>query len=104
MIELQNVTKLYGKVIGVNDITLSLPPGAYGLLGPNGAGKSTILTLLMGQPKPTLGTVEVFGESPINNAALYRKIGYCPSHEGLYANVSALEWVRYLQELHGFER
>lgn len=104
MIELKNVTKLYGKVIGVNDITLSLPPGAYGLLGPNGAGKSTLLNLLMGQLSPTLGIVEVFGESPINNAELYRKIGYCPGHEGLYSNVSGLEWVRYLQELHGFSR
>ncbi len=104
MIELQNVTKLYGRVIGVNDITLSLPEGAYGLLGPNGAGKSTLLNVIMGQLSPTLGTVEVFGESPSNNADLYRKIGYCPSHEGLYSNVSALEWVRYLQQLHGFDR
>ncbi len=104
MIELQNVTKLYGKVIGVNDITLSLPQGAYGLLGPNGAGKSTLLNIIMGQLTPTLGAVTVFGESPVNNAELYRKIGYCPSHEGLYSNVSALEWVRYLQQLHGFDR
>jgi ABC-2 type transport system ATP-binding protein len=104
MIELQNVTKLYGRVIGVNDITLSLPQGAYGLLGPNGAGKSTLLNIIMGQLTPTIGTVTVFGESPVNNAELYRKIGYCPSHEGLYSNVSALEWVRYLQQLNGFDR
>ena len=43
MIELKNVTKLYGKVIGVNDFTLTLAPGAYGLLGPNGSGKSTLI-------------------------------------------------------------
>jgi ABC-2 type transport system ATP-binding protein len=104
MIELQNVTKLYGKVIGVNDITLSLPEGAYGLLGPNGAGKSTLLNIIMGQLTQTLGSVAIFGESPVNNAELYRKIGYCPSHEGLYSNVSALDWVRYLQQLHGFDR
>lgn len=101
MIELQNVTKLYGKVIGVNDFTLSLGPGAYGLLGPNGSGKSTLLNLITGQLRPTLGTVRVMGQSPRNNAALYRRLGYCPGSEGLYTNVSGFEWVAYLQQLQG---
>ena len=104
MIELQNVTKLYGKVIGVNDITLSLSPGAYGLLGPNGSGKSTLLNLLTGQLKPTIGNLSVFGQRPRNNASLYRRIGYCPGSEGLYASVSALDWVCYLAQLHGMSR
>lgn len=101
MIELIGVTKLYGKVIGVNDFTLSLPPGAYGLLGPNGSGKSTLLNLLTGQLRPTLGTVRVMGESPRNNASMFRRIGYCPGGEGLYANVSGYDWVKYLQRLQG---
>ena len=101
MIELTNVTKLYGKVIGVNDFTLSLGVGAYGLLGPNGSGKSTLLNLITGQLRPTQGTVRVLGESPCNNANLYRRLGYCPGGEGLYADVSALEWVKYLQQLQG---
>ena len=101
MIELQHVTKLYGRVIGVNDITLTLPPGAHGLLGPNGSGKSTLLNLITGQLKPTLGSLQVLGRSPRNNAALHGRIGYCPGSEGLYASVSGLEWVRYLLELHG---
>ncbi len=101
MIEFQNVTKLYGNVIGVNDITLSLTPGAYGLLGPNGSGKSTLLNLIIGQLKPTIGTVSVLGQSPRNNAELYRQIGFCPGGEGLYSKVSGLEWVQYLLQLHG---
>jgi ABC-2 type transport system ATP-binding protein len=101
MIELQNVTKLYGKVIGVNDFTLKLEPGAYGLLGPNGSGKSTLLNLITGQLQPTLGTVRVMGQSPRNNAALFRRLGYCPGSEGLYSNVSGYEWVKYLQQLQG---
>lgn len=101
MIELANVTKLYGKVIGVNDITLSLPSGAYGLLGPNGSGKSTMLNLITGQLGPTMGTVKIWGQSPQNNAALFRRLGYCPGTEGLYANISGHEWVRYLQQLQG---
>jgi ABC-2 type transport system ATP-binding protein len=101
MIELQNVTKLYGKVIGVNDFTLKLAPGAYGLLGPNGSGKSTLLNLITGQLRPTLGTIRVLDESPRNNARLFRRLGYCPAGEGLYANVSGYEWVKYLQRLQG---
>lgn len=101
MIELSHVTKLYGTVIGVNDMTLSLPAGAYGLLGPNGSGKSTLLNLLTGQLRPTIGRVRVFGESPRNNAELFRRLGYCPGSEGLYANVLGYEWVRYLSQLQG---
>jgi ABC-2 type transport system ATP-binding protein len=101
MIELSNVTKLYGKVIGVNDVTLKLEPGAYGLLGPNGSGKSTLLNLITGQLRPTLGSVRVLGESPRNNARLFSRLGYCPAGEGLYANVSGFEWVKYLLRLHG---
>jgi ABC-2 type transport system ATP-binding protein len=101
MIELSNVTKLYGKVIGVNDVTLKLEPGAYGLLGPNGSGKSTLLNLITGQLRPTLGTVRVLGQSPRNNAHLFRRLGYCPAGEGLYASVSGFDWVKYLLRLHG---
>ncbi len=104
MIELQSVTKLYGRVIGVNDITLSLPAGAYGLLGPNGSGKTTLLNLITGQLRPTLGTVRVLGTNPRHSSDLHRRIGYCPGSEGLYANVSGFEWVAYLLQLHGMAR
>ena len=103
MIQLNSVTKLYGTVIGVNDMTLELAEGAYGLLGPNGSGKTTLLSLLTGQLVPTIGSVRVLGESPRNNAALFRRLGYCPGSEGLYANVSAFEWVRYLCQLQGWK-
>ncbi len=99
---LDHVTKLYGPVIGVNDISLELPPGAYGLLGPNGSGKSTLLNLITGQLRPTLGDVAVFGEQPFGNDSLFRRIGYCPSSEGMYANITGLDWVTYLQQLQGW--
>ena len=104
IVELRNVTRLYGMVIGVNDITLTLPSGAYGLLGPNGAGKTTLLNLMTGQLSPTLGTVRMLGHSPRNNAKYLSRIGYLPGIEGLYANVSAIQWVSYLVELQGFRR
>lgn len=101
MISLQNVTRLYGTVLGVNDISLELPRGAYGLLGPNGAGKSTLLNLLIGQLRPTRGVVEVLGMPPRNNPTLMRKLGFCPSFEGMYASVSGLDWVTFLLQMQG---
>ena len=102
MIRLEHVTKLYGSVIGVNDISLSLPQGAYGLLGPNGSGKSTLLNLITGQLRPTLGTVRALDCRPWNNTDLFRRIGVCPEQQVVYPNVTGLDWVHYLLKLHGF--
>lgn len=103
LLELDQVTKLYGTVIGVNDFSMRLEPGAYGLLGPNGAGKSTLLNLLIGQLVPTRGTVRVLGENPRNNMNLLRKIGFCPGFEGLYSSTTGLDWVTLLLRLHGVD-
>jgi ABC-2 type transport system ATP-binding protein len=104
MIELHGVTKLYKTVIGVNDITLSLPPGTYGLLGPNGSGKTTLINLIIGQLRPTLGYVRLFGQDPWARDSLLRQVGLCPALEVNYPRVTGLEWVRYLVQLHGFNR
>ncbi len=104
LLDLQNVTRLYGIVMGVNDVTLSLANGAHGLLGPNGAGKTTLLNLITGQLSPTIGAVQVLGDKPRGSPALLRRIGYLPGTEGMYADVSALEWVTYLTRIQGFRR
>lgn len=104
LIQFESVTKLYGKVLGVNDISLTLPQGAYGLLGPNGAGKSTLLNLLIGQLLPTRGTVRVLGQNPRNNPGLMRRIGFCPGFEGLYSSMNGLDWVTFLLEMQGTGR
>jgi len=104
MIDLEQATKLYGTVIGVNDVTLSLERGAHGLLGPNGSGKTTLLNLICGQLRPTLGSVRVLGMRPWNNRLVLRRIGVCPEQDVLYPNVTGFQWVRYLMELHGFGR
>ena len=102
MIELEGVTKLYKTVIGVNDIHLNLQTGTYGLLGPNGSGKTTLINLILGQLKPTMGSVRLFGENPWRRSHLLRRIGLCPAMEVNYTRVSGLEWVTYMVELHGF--
>jgi ABC-2 type transport system ATP-binding protein len=104
MIELQNVTKLYKTVIGLNDVTVSLSRRAYGLLGPNGSGKSTMLNLITGQLRPTMGEVHTLGLCPWNNRELRRRIGVCPEHDLSYTNVVAVDWLTYLLKLHGFGR
>jgi ABC-2 type transport system ATP-binding protein len=102
LLELERTTRLYGTVIGVNDITLSLPQGAHGLLGPNGAGKTTLLNLITGQLSPTIGSIRVLGLRPRASNALLRRMGYLPGVEGMYADVSAIEWVTYLTRIQGF--
>ena len=102
MISLRGVTKLYGTVIGVNDVSVDLGAGAYGLLGPNGAGKTTFLGLVTGQLRPSMGKVRVFGERPFFNPRVLRRIGLCPASDITERAMSARDWVRYLVQLSGF--
>jgi len=101
VISLQHATKLYGTVIGVNDLTVELDPGAHGLLGPNGAGKTTLLGLVTGQLRPTMGRVTIFGEEPFGNPRVLARIGYCPAADLLERRASPREWVTYLVRLSG---
>lgn len=102
MIHIAHLTKLYGSVIGVNDVTVDLDVGAHGLLGPNGAGKTTFLGLITGQLRPTMGRVEVFGEPPFANPRVLRRIGYCPAADLGERHATPQAWVQYLVRLSGF--
>ncbi|MEM6688467.1 MAG: ABC transporter ATP-binding protein [Planctomycetota bacterium] len=104
MIQLHQTTKMYGRVVGVNDLTINLESGAYGLIGPNGSGKTTLINLLIGHLRPTIGSVCVFDENPAVNRGVLRRIGLCPASDVLYPNVSALEFVKYQTRLHGISR
>ena len=104
MIELQTVTKLYGKVIGVNEISLTMNSGIYGLLGPNGSGKTTLINLIIGQLRPTIGRVTLFGQNPWSRDYLLREVGLCPAMESHIPRVNALDWVTHLVRMHGFSR
>jgi ABC-2 type transport system ATP-binding protein len=96
-----HLSKWYGPVIGLNDVTLTIAPGITGLLGPNGAGKSTFMKLVAGQLKPSQGTVTVFDEPIWGNPAQYRRIGFCPEQDAFYERMTGLEWVSALVGLNG---
>jgi ABC-2 type transport system ATP-binding protein len=96
-----HVSKWYGQVIGLNDVSVSVPPGVTGLLGPNGAGKSTFMKLITGQLRPSKGDVKVLGEPIWRNPHLYFQIGFCPEQDSFYDRMTGLEWVRALVRLNG---
>jgi ABC-2 type transport system ATP-binding protein len=97
----EHVSKWYGQVIGLNDVSVSVPPGVTGLLGPNGAGKSTFMKLITGQLRPSKGEIKVLGEPIWRNPHLYFNIGFCPEQDAFYERMTGLEWVRALVRLNG---
>jgi ABC-2 type transport system ATP-binding protein len=96
-----HVSKWYGQVIGLNDVTLTVPPGITGLLGPNGAGKSTFMKLVTGQLRPSQGTLTVFDQPIWRNPDLYHRIGFCPEQDAFYDRMTGAEWVAGLVSLNG---
>ena len=101
---LENVSKWYGEVIGINDISLAIEGGVTGILGPNGAGKSTLFKLLMGRLKPSQGTVRLFGIDPWKSTSPYRRIGYVSESERMYDWMTSLDFISTLARLHGMSR
>ncbi|MCA9670590.1 MAG: ABC transporter ATP-binding protein [Myxococcales bacterium] len=98
-----HVSKWYGRIVGVNDINANINAGVTGLLGPNGAGKSTLLRLLRGALRPSKGKVTVLGEGIWGNRALLARIGHCPEHDGVYGDLSGLEFVTVMARLSGMD-
>jgi ABC-2 type transport system ATP-binding protein len=101
IVSADHVSKWYGQVIGLNDVSVSVPPGITGLLGPNGAGKSTFMKLITGQLRPSKGSVKVLGEPIWRNPHLYFDIGFCPEQDSFYERMTGLEWVTALVRLNG---
>ncbi|PKO18039.1 ABC transporter ATP-binding protein [candidate division BRC1 bacterium HGW-BRC1-1] len=87
-ISLRDVSKWYGEVIGVNQVTAGIAPGITGLLGPNGAGKSTLLKLITGQLRPGAGDIRVLGRDPWTDRTIFREVGFCPDSESFYDEMS----------------
>ncbi|MCY4436649.1 MAG: ABC transporter ATP-binding protein [Chloroflexi bacterium] len=101
VIAVENVSKWFGSVVAVNDVSLSITPGITGLLGPNGAGKTTLLKMMEGLAAPSDGTVTIFGETPRNNPNLFRRVGVMSEHEAVYGFQSGKQFVDFSAKLHG---
>ncbi len=101
IVSADHVSKWYGQVIGLNDVSVTVPAGITGLLGPNGAGKSTFMKLITGQLKPSKGDVKVLGEPIWGNPHLFFQIGFCPEQDAFYDRMTGLEWVTALVRLNG---
>jgi ABC-2 type transport system ATP-binding protein len=99
-IELKNVSRWYGNVVAVNDITMTIAPGVTGLLGPNGAGKSTVLHLIAGFLAPSRGELTVGGAATWRNPDIYRTVGLVPERDSVYAFLTGEEFVLATARLH----
>jgi ABC-2 type transport system ATP-binding protein len=99
VIEFDNVSKWFGAVVAVSDVTFTIGTGITALLGPNGAGKSTVMRLLCGLTNPSQGTVRVLGTSPRGSSDLYRHIGLVPQQESVLEPISGIEFVTAMAKL-----
>jgi len=99
-IELRHVSRWYGNVVAVNDITMTIGPGVTGLLGPNGAGKSTVLHLIAGFLPPSRGELTVGTVAPWRNPDIYRTVGLVPERDSVYAFLTGEDFVRSTAKLH----
>jgi len=97
VIEIKNLTKMYGKNRGIIDVSFDVKEGEiYGFIGPNGAGKSTTLRLLVGLIFPTNGSAAIFGRDSVKQGSIIRKdIGYLPSEVFYYEKMRVMELLKY---------
>jgi ABC-2 type transport system ATP-binding protein len=103
-IRLERVSKWFGDVVAVSEVSFDIGPGVTALLGPNGAGKSTVLRLMCGLTRPSQGEVRVLGEDPHHDPGLYRRVGLVPQQEALFDHLTGPDFVQLAAELHGLER
>jgi ABC-2 type transport system ATP-binding protein len=104
VIQARELSRWYGMVMGLNNVSFEVEEGLTGLVGPNGAGKSTLIQIVTGQLKPSSGELTVFGLPPWNNPALLQRIGYCPEGEAVPKELRPMDWLRGLALLSGLPK
>ncbi len=104
LIILNNVSKFYGEILGVNRVNLTIAPGITSLVGPNGAGKSTLMNLMTGLLRPTSGQISLLGIQTDQPEELFRKVGYCTQFDSFPRGLTGREFIRSFLLVHGFTR
>jgi ABC-2 type transport system ATP-binding protein len=104
VLECANLSRWYGNVIAVNDVTVEMQAGVIGFLGPNGAGKSTFMKMAVGLLKPSAGRIRVLDENPWNNTKLLGRIGYVPEGDAPWRDRSGREAAITAGQLSGLSR
>jgi ABC-2 type transport system ATP-binding protein len=103
-ITFDNVSRFYGEVLGVNRVTLSIPPGITSLVGPNGSGKTTLMNLMTGLIRPTRGEIRVLGITPQQPEELFHKVGYATQFDTFPKNLTGYQFVYRFLQLFGYPR
>src|SRR3989440_10918763 len=103
-ITFDNVSKFYGEILGVNRVSLAIPPGITSLVGPNGAGKTTLMNLMTGLLRPTRGRLSVLGIPTDQPEKLFRKVGYCTQFDSFPRGLTGREFIKSFLLVHGFDR
>lgn len=104
IIETKSLSRWYGNVLGLSDVSIQIEQGISGILGPNGAGKSTFLKLLTGQIKPNIGFVRIKGKKVWNNYTLLREIGFCPEQDSFYEEMTGWQFLTSLLKLYNLSK
>jgi ABC-2 type transport system ATP-binding protein len=101
-ITLNNVSRFYGEVLGVNRVTLSIPPGITSLVGPNGSGKTTLMNLMTGLVRPTYGEIRVLGIAPSEPQKLFRLVGYSTQFDSFPKGLTGFQFIQSFLRFFGY--
>jgi ABC-2 type transport system ATP-binding protein len=101
-ITIENVSRFYGEVLGVNRITLSIPPGITSLVGPNGSGKTTLMNMMTGLVRPTEGTIRILGVDPRDARQLFRFVGYSTQFDSFPKGATGRQFITSFLRLFGY--
>jgi ABC-2 type transport system ATP-binding protein len=101
-VQFENVSKFYGEVLGVNRVSLTIPPGITSLVGPNGSGKTTLMNLLTGLLQPTEGSISVLGLTAADPEQFFAKVGYCTQFDSCPKGFTGYQFVYSFLRLFGW--
>jgi ABC-2 type transport system ATP-binding protein len=103
LVVLENISRFYGEVLGVNRVSLSIPPGITSLVGPNGSGKTTLMNLITGLVRPTRGSISVLGIAPTDPERLFRILGYSTQFDSFPKGLTGFQFIYSFLRLFGFD-